>query len=598
MDGHPVTDMDDQIQGNADPVIDEPIPEAAPSKPSPSTDPRIKLLMQAAPGLIMAAGVLHLALVETHMAHARGAGLFFLAIGAAQIVWAFLYMRQPSANMRVAGLMGLALAPTILYVLTRIWRAPWAAAPEPVDVFGVATQLLQVAALAGLLLEWILEVSPGPKFTFTNEQARVVAAGLLIGIAGYAGALVAEDVEWLATAEAAHGHDDGHDDGHGSHAVDGFGTRGESLIGTIPYYGPADARGILNQCQQVGEPNQGCWTSYLKDRLVAFGSVDAFDTLVDLMAQNTEANRDSHAIAHDLGRFAYQAYGYDITLTLGECSYEVFQGCLHGALQIFFDDVAGQGGKVDKETIRSTCAAATSDFEIYACLHGVGHGVMLYTNYKLHQSLDMCSWLDTWFAQHSCYGGVFMENVVGYTDSLNPTAAGGHQGHGGHSEPPTFWVDPQEPTYPCNVVADAYKDPCWRMQTSLILKFNNGDFVATAKVCEESGPYRLACYNSLGRDAAPWANRDPWRMSQHCSYGAEDAQASCVEGFSAGEVLQENNPDAGLTLCSKLPEKHKEPCYRAVATQAARMYTTEEVTAFCNKVPQNHREACTTAAGI
>ncbi len=565
-------------------------------EPTPGKD-RLKLLIQLVPGFVLVAGLLHIALVEAHMAHARGAGLFFLTIGILQVLWAFAYMRSPTATMRVLGLTTLTLAPIALYIITRIWRAPWADGPEAVDILGLATQVMQAGAVAGLVLEWHRDTRAEMPFTITNEQVRVLAAGLLLGIAGYSGAIIAENVTWLGSAEAAHGHDDGHDDGHGDHGA-GFGTRGTSLVGTVGYYGPKDGAGILAHCAAIGEGHQDCWTEILKDRLLAYGSVDAFDTLVDIMALNADANRDSHAIAHGLGRFAYQAYGYDITLTLGECSYEVFQGCLHGALQYFFDDVAAKGGKVDQATIRSTCAASKSDFEIYACLHGVGHGVMLFTNYKLHESLDMCAMLEGWFAQHSCYGGVYMENIVGYADSLNPTHAGGHQGHGGHTEPPTFWVDPEVPAYPCNVVKDVYKDPCWRMQTSLILRFNGGDFVAGAKACEESGAYRLACYNSLGRDAAPYTGRDPYRMSQHCSYGQEDAQKACVEGFTAGEVLQENDPDAGLALCAKLPAKHQEACYRETGQQAKRMLAAADLPAFCGRVPEAYAAACREGAEI
>ncbi len=559
-----------------------------------------RILAPLAAGLMLVAGVLHLLMAPPHLAHARGAGLFFIVMGAAQIVWAFVYMRDPAPRHGTIGLAFLILMPVVLYIMTRVYRAPWHATAETVDAIGLTTQFIQLAAAVPLFMQWKPQLPAGSTTT-------VAVIGISLGLVGYGGAMVGENVAWLSEGEDAHG-DHGHGDTHGGDHADGhgdhgdlydFGTPGVSLVGTMPNYGPSTGREIADQCRSVGAPNQDCWNPFLKDILVASGSVVAFYVLEELMAIESEANEHSHAIAHDLGRFAYQAYGYDITLTLAECSYDVFQGCLHGALQFFFDDVAAQGGELDQATMRSTCAGSQTDFEIYACLHGVGHGVMLYTNYKLHESLDLCALLEGWYAQESCYGGVYMENVVGYADSLSPTAAGGHHGHGGHDEPPTFWVDPDVPEYPCNVVDDRYGDACWRMQTSLILRFNGGDFRATSEVCEEkAGKFRLACFNSVGRDAAPYTNRDPLRMSQHCSYGDAAAQRSCVEGFSAGEVLQNNDPDAGFVLCGKLPVQHKDACYTEVGQQAGRMWSDAQTAEFCATAPGDYEASCRKGARL
>ncbi len=567
------------------PPAPRPAPEPEPARHPPRGDGLPKESLTAA--LLFAAGALHLALVDDHLAHARGAGLFFLGIGFAQVAWSFLYLRRPTEVLGRVGLAGLVIAPSLLYVLTRIVRAPWSDAPEAVDLLGVVTLLAQLGALVPLWSDW------RPRVDAPTARA-VLGVGVLLTAGLYTSAIAAENVDWLSEAQEAHSHGPGgHDDhgdhaGHGGHGGDFVGVRGEVTVGNRSYYGPADGTAISDWCRAVGHPDSDCWLTFLNDMVVAEGSIPAFDALVELTEVEPDANARSHDLAHVLGHTAYQAYGLNVSLTLGECSYEVFQGCIHGALQAFFNDLAAQGLPLDEDSLGGVCDAATSSFERYTCYHGVGHGVMMHSTYDLHGSLETCDLLRDWFDEASCYGGVFMENVVAYLHSLDPDYV--PHDHGGG--PPVYWVDEEDPAYPCNVVDDDYKRFCWKMQTSLVLHFNGGDFEAASGVCDEAGKQRLACYASLGRDAAPHAGRDPGLMMQFCSHGAEDAQHVCVKAFTAGVMLQANTPEAGLDLCPQLPEDFRATCYKEVGNQAdSRLKEAAE--AFCDdRVPEAYREAC------
>ncbi len=532
-------------------------------------------------GTLLVAGIIHLMVVEAHLTHARGTGLFFLGMGAAQVVWAVMFIRQPTWNMARFGLPFLAIAPTILYVVTRVVRAPWSEFPEHVDTLGVATvafQLLAAAALTNTL--WA---------RLGKQLAAAAGVGLLAGATMYGGALAVEDVAWLADAEVPHVHgDDGEHAGGGhGHGGDAWGTVGQSIVGTIPYYGPPTAEGISQQCRDAGQANEDCWLSYLRGLLIADGAVAAFAVLDDLATYEPAASTHSHAMAHTLGHEAFQAYGRDIVLTLGECSYEVFQGCIHGALQSYFDDLGQRGAQVDKSTLGGVCSAAESSFERYSCVHGVGHGVMIYAGYAMDDSLDMCALFDTGFDRSSCYGGVFMENVVAYFDSKRPD----YVPHHGNS-PPEFWIREDDPAYPCNAVDAPYQSECWRMQTSLILHFNNGDFRATSSVCDDAGTHRLACYASVGRDAKTYTGADPVRMSQHCAHGAPDAQRVCVRAFTAGVSLAANDVQAAIDLCGKLNATYTMHCYEEVGDQARSMLGAAEAEELCNGLPDAYQKPC------
>ncbi len=365
------------------------------------------------------------------------------------------------------------------------------------------------------------------------------------------------------------------------------------MIGNVSYYGPPDGQAIDNHCRTIGANNASCWVFNLNNLLAAKGSVVAFDTLVELMEVNADADRLSHELAHQLGHHAYYSYGYDITLTLAECSYKVFQGCLHGALQAYFMDLTHLGETLDRDNLAKLCSGATNRFESYTCLHGVGHGIVMYTNYKLDKSLDLCALLETSFAQRSCYGGAFMENVVAFLHSLDPD----YEAHGHGDEEPTFWVDPNVPAYPCDVMKKAYKQDCWEMQTSLILHFNNGNFREAGRVCDAAKPYHLDCWASLGRDAPSYGRRDPNTMTRYCAYGGAEEEQVCVRAFTAGLILQDNNPETGLQLCPKLPADNRPTCYRETGRQARNMLTDEEGRAICDQVPALYTQNCLDGLG-
>jgi hypothetical protein len=543
-----------------------------------------------AAGLLLVAGVLHLLLVEAHLAHGRGAGLFFLALGIVQVAWSALFLRSPSRGLAILGLCFLAAAPTMLYVVTRVWRAPWHATAEAIDTVGVAVLLLQVAAAAALVLGRPLD----------REEARSLASagilGLLAGVALYGAALAVEPIDWLAQAETSHGsHGDAHGDHAGGHSQVLFaGTRGVPTVGTLAYYGPTTGAGILQACSAAGQPNQDCWVSYLQHYLASAGAVPAFDALVQLTELDAGANTNSHPLAHQLGYQAYDAYGLDIRLAIRECSYELFQGCIHGALQAHFSDLAAQGKSLNAGTLRAICEAPDSSFEGYVCHHGMGHGVHLHTGYQIHDSLKLCSLLGTWLAQENCYGGVHMENVVGYLDSTRP----GHVPHDHGGGEPVYWVDPDDLAYPCNTIASAYRDSCWVMQTSLALHFTGGDFQRTARLCDsEAGPHRLRCHNGVGREAAPWANYDPRGMSQRCTHSTADAEEVCVKAFTAGTILQFNAPQRGADLCPSLPDHQKPWCWSEAGRFAQSMAGSEAAVALCASAPVEYRATCNSGRG-
>ena len=161
-------------------------------------------------GFLLVAGILHLTALPAHAEQARGLGLFFLVVGAAQVIWACITLFRPSHISARFGLAMLAVAPVVLWVLTRTLRAPWSSAPEPVDLVSLGTVVLQIAAAVTMAAGRAGMQAPS---TATPSVARravtlFVVVGIAFGAVGYGGALAAEaSIPWLGEAEVSH-HDD------------------------------------------------------------------------------------------------------------------------------------------------------------------------------------------------------------------------------------------------------------------------------------------------------------------------------------------------------------------------------------------------------
>src|SRR5215813_10903651 len=127
-----------------------------------------------------------------------------------------------------------------------------------------------------------------------------------------------------------------------------------------------------------------------------------------------------HPVVHALGREIFRVKGniHDAFLA---CDQTCHSGCYHGAVERFLrgDSKAPARHVTESEILRrvpTACDAKAPRRVYFQCLHGLGHALMFFTENDLETSLKGCDALiDTW-SQESCYGGVFMENLV---SSLN-----------------------------------------------------------------------------------------------------------------------------------------------------------------------------------
>ena len=181
----------------------------------------------------------------------------------------------------------------------------------------------------------------------------------------------------------------------------------------------------------------------------------------------------------------------------------------------------------------------------YNCVHGIGHGAMYINGNELFVSLETCDKLQDGWERSSCWGGVFMENVI--ADNRNHF---------------TKYLKPDDPLYPCNATKDEQKSTCYLMQTSYMLKLKGGDFTAVFALCDTVGEtYINTCYQSLGRDASGWTISDQVRTKSYCLLGPDErAKLNCVIGAVKDFISYHHSDVEANSFCNSLDENLKNIC--------------------------------------
>src|SRR5690606_20446047 len=115
----------------------------------------------------------------------------------------------------------------------------------------------------------------------------------------------------------------------------------------------------------------------------------------------------------------------------------------HGVIQSYFvDHAARHGSHLDVATVDGLCAAQRGDegeqWLLFQCAHGMGHGLLMLAGYHLPTALEWCDLVSDPWERESCYGGVFMENIVHVTmphhTGRPPAAPAASQAHADHGD--------------------------------------------------------------------------------------------------------------------------------------------------------------------
>ena len=307
-------------------------------------------------------------------------------------------------------------------------------------------------------------------------------------------------------------------------------------------------------CLGAKHSDFSCYDELFKNLTNEKGTAASFGLLRKIYPINDYVRSQCHPITHVIGRTAALLYPTAAEAYKYGDSY-CWSGYYHGVLETMVFKI---GYENLSKSLNDICApleqARKYSFDHFNCVHGLGHGVMAVYGDDLFESLKACDALTDWWNRSSCWGGVFMENVIVDNTYHN-----------------SRFLKPEDPHYPCNAVGDAYKQTCYLMQTSYMLKVNNQDFDKVFALCSQTeDAYKNTCYQSLGRDASGGSLSEVAPTVAKCSYGDDTNQISnCIIGASKDFVSYFHGTSEAREFCKAWADpKLREVCDSTVTAYA------------------------------
>lgn len=337
----------------------------------------------------------------------------------------------------------------------------------------------------------------------------------------------------------------------------------------------------LKKCVTAGESTGACLEALFQPFFAAHTTAEALALLQCYEDKDDALRAQCHPIAHAIGRETFIAKG-TVDAAFAACDQTCHSGCYHGVMERFLRGDSN-GGHISITEIQAKAAKACDPSQPYRirfqCLHGLGHALMYYTDYALVQSLTICDATpDTW-SQRSCYGGVFMENIVSATPEMRD-------------------LSPTDLHYPCNKLDEKYKDDCYEMQTSRMREMGLNPQRILAE-CRNATGHEASCIESLGRDLSDLARLGKGRdASSICELGQGEEIAACTRG--AVHALVDNTWDGryALPFCSTYADPNNAAsCFTATLDYMRSIFekSADELTAECDRYVPGVT-ACTSAA--
>ncbi|MEX0650256.1 MAG: hypothetical protein WD200_04590 [Candidatus Andersenbacteria bacterium] len=285
----------------------------------------------------------------------------------------------------------------------------------------------------------------------------------------------------------------------------------------------------------------------VKDSLVAIVISEdprvALEKLSQLTEKRSAVSGSCHALVHEIGHASYDRYQ-----DVGEALYYRDEICgsgyLHGVIEGHMRTVPDVNA-----ALRTVCSPYTDRFLRGSCYHGVGHGLMYYSNDNLPESLDRCQTYSHASDRVSCAEGVFMENFN--TDQkLHPSA----------------YLNEEDPFSLCRTQAlDSHKGVCYFYAPLYYLNAHPGKYKQVFDWCqtaEES--FTDACIKGASSRITKENMQNIALAERLCGGLVDEYQGSCAAGIGSYHLTHYGDRERTRQMCLTLRQEFQPVCLKAI----------------------------------
>ena len=291
------------------------------------------------------------------------------------------------------------------------------------------------------------------------------------------------------------------------------------------------------------------FSSYKKEFgeiLLKSSPTEALAALSDKLDSNAKVARYCHSYAHEIGHMAFNKYGFADALTYIDdlCG----SGYAHGVIEEYFVKIDDLGNAVT-----NACTVGSNAMSLESCYHGVGHGLMFYTNNDIPKSLSYCDWYTDTIARARCSEGVFMENF--------------NSDERFHK---SKYLKSNDPLYPCQEQTQFYKDSCYFYAPDYYLILHDRDYKGAIELCKKAeAGFDSICIKGVGSRAMKYNIAKPKFVEAVCMNAKGAYNISfCIDGMMSYYLVHTNSVSKSKAVCETLEDGNKSACYNAVTVRA------------------------------
>jgi hypothetical protein len=377
---------------------------------------------------------------------------------------------------------------------------------------------------------------------------------------------------------------------------------------TVPSRSVSDsamvADSLLTLCKPYKRDSIDAYSTCIGDEIASLSSAGnialAMGTLDLVVHRDPSLVRIGHPLAHALG-YAVRSNPRTATRLLSECDERYQSGCYHGILQRYFD--ARMDMPIAQSVLLAPCdgmRGTSEQFRLFDCLHGMGHGLMMYRRYDVNAALNDCDRLASDWDQRSCYSGVFMEHNMGVRMQVfGDGKFGMHQ----HSVPAgVVLFKPNDLHYPCDATPARYRRECYELQSDIVLPAVKADYRKASAVCDAAGSpdFVRECYVGLGRNASGESAFQYAGIRKRCDQASPVGLPFCYQGAVRHLAYAPGELQRGVRFCKSLPAgETRTRCWDGLGLQIGGFFSdSASRQRACQSENQRDVAACVEGAGV
>lgn len=339
------------------------------------------------------------------------------------------------------------------------------------------------------------------------------------------------------------------------------------------------------------------------------GGEYAYKALAYATAKSLILNVDTHLLGHVVGDELYKQQGLE---GMKYCTDDLRNACSHS---IVVGGLLAEGIEAITKMV-GICHEAPGGRDAYRmCVHGLGHGVLAYTEYDMRQAVELCKpvaisqdYSNMEFVE--CVGGITMEMMAGINDKE------------AWEKQKVNYFKSDDPLTPCNMgfVPENATRICYLFLTPHLLEAAGASpwihaqpihIKKAAVFCQKIPPAELrnrqACFTGFGKEFAVLVNEQNvqsienmsneklLKIYEWCSLLPQEGLNYCLE--SALQSLfwgGENDRNVAVRFCALMPNRANQAFCFENLIEAVDYYIFDKAyrKEFCSEIPLNFQGQC------